>query len=164
MANHCYTAFCLCVPLSVSFSRSQTKQLFFFTSFSSSSVWYCCLIMTCSDWVVFNVLCIMWSFVKFFYLKYNKPCSTPLPTPTPTHCHIRDNSLKTAVNSCNCTTYNASNLARHAAGTLISTLSIIELCFTSQSLINSFESCSAHLSALHLPPPKTFLLPIHQRR
>lgn len=49
-------------------------------------------------------------FCYAFYLEYNKPRSTTLPTPT--HCRIRDNSLKTAVNICNCTAHNASSLAR----------------------------------------------------
>lgn len=89
-----------------------------------------------------------------FYPKHNRPCSAPLPSPA--HCHVRDNSLKTAVNSCNCTTYNANDLAGHAVATLISTSSIPKARSSSQSLIHSFEPCSVHLSALGLPPSKTF--------
>lgn len=37
-------------------------------SFCSTSLGYCCPIMTCLNWVLFNnLLCIMWSFVKFLY-------------------------------------------------------------------------------------------------
>lgn len=90
------------------------------------------------------------------YLKYNKPRSTPLPALT--HLHVRDNSLKTAVNSCNCTTYNANDLAGHAAAALISAPLIVEQRFSSQSLIHSFESCSVHLSALRVPPSKNLFV------
>lgn len=85
-----------------------------------------------------------------FYLKYNKLRSTPLLAPT--RRHVRDNSLKTAVNSCNCTTYNAADLAGHAAATLISAPSIAEPRFSSQSLIHSFESRSR---ALVCSPPSS---------
>lgn len=54
-------------------------------------------------------------------------------------------------------------MAGHPATTLISAPSIAEPLISSQSLIPSFESCSMRLSALRLPPSKTFQFPIYHR-